>query len=161
MLNRLFPAQIDNRYRGYLSALVLFVPVVLLKLVIAFNTMNLNPWISSRRVIKSADGIPLDSYSTQAQETVVMLFADWGLAQLLFCALCILALARYRAMVPVLYLLLLIDQIGRKALANMHAIERASSSSDAGALINLALLATLLIGFALSLQDRRANSVGA
>jgi hypothetical protein len=161
MLARLFPKQIDNDYRGYLLALILFVPVVLLKLTIGVNTMGVNPWVSSRRVITGADGIPLDTFSPAAQEIVVLLFAYWGLAQVLLCVLCLLALVRYRALVPLMYLLLLADQLGRKALTQLHTVEptAASAGSNIGFFINLGLLAALLIGFALSIQDK-SRAVG-
>lgn len=155
MLARLFPKQFDNQYRGYLAALVLFAPIVLIKLAIGINTTGLNPWVPTERVITGADGIPLETFSPAAQEIVVKLFAYWGLSQVVFCGLCLLALVRYRALVPLLYLMLLADQLGRKGLALLHTAEAAGNvGTPIGSAINLGLLAALLIGFILSLQDR-------
>jgi hypothetical protein len=155
MLARIFPKQFDNQYRGYLAALILFVPIVLLKLTIGINTTGLNPWVPVQRVITGADGIPLDTFSPAAQEIVVRLFASWGLTQVLLCGLCLLALVRYRALVPLLYLMLLADQLGRKGLALLHTTEAvASVGTPIGSAINLGLLAALLIGFVLSIQDK-------
>jgi hypothetical protein len=155
MLARLFPTQFDNQFRGYLAALILFAPIVLMKLAIGINTMGVNPWVPTRRVITGADGIPLDTFSPAAQELVVHLFAYWGLTQFLLCALCLLALVRYRALVPLMYLMLLADQLGRKGLALLHPTEAAASAgTPIGFTINLALLAALVIGFVLSIQDK-------
>ncbi len=156
MLARLFPKQFDNEYRGYVAALILFAPIVLMKLAIGINTTGLNPWVPVQRVITGADGIPLDTFSPAAQEIVVRLFAYWGLTQVLLSALCLLALVRYRALVPLMYLVLLADQLGRKGLALLHTTEAVTSvGTPIGSAINLGLLTALLIGFVLSLADRR------
>jgi hypothetical protein len=54
-----------------------------------------------------------------------------------------------------MYLMLLADQLGRKGLALLHPTEAAASAgTPIGFTINLALLAALVIGFVLSIQDK-------
>jgi hypothetical protein len=53
MLNRLFPAQIDNRYRGYRLALWLLYPITFLNAVIDLASI-----FSPDGGAQSADGIP-------------------------------------------------------------------------------------------------------
>jgi len=50
MLSRIFPAQIDNNYRGYRLAIWLLVPIVLLRGLIGFNSI-----FFSRTVATSAE----------------------------------------------------------------------------------------------------------
>ena len=57
----------------------------------------------------SADGIPLHTFTPAGAQAVVSLFAIWGLAQLIICLLCILALVRYRSIIPFMFVLLLLD----------------------------------------------------
>ena len=57
MLGRLFPTQFDNDYDGQPLAMWLLVPILLLRLVIGFNSI-----ISTRMVAVDADGIPLKSF---------------------------------------------------------------------------------------------------
>jgi hypothetical protein len=95
LTDRLLPQRVDNTYPGYKLAIWLFGAVVLMKL-----AMSLNSIFNGYVVASSADGIPLDTFSSAAARTVVALFAIWGLAHLMICLLCILVLARYRSMVP-------------------------------------------------------------
>lgn len=158
MLNRLFPRQIDNAYQGNVLAIWLLVPVVGLKTLMGFNVAGLNPWVSSRFVLQSADGIPVDSFPPQAASVTAFMFQSWGLALLVLALLGVIALLRYRAMLPLMYLALGVEQIGRKLISVISPIVQteASSGISLGAWINWGLSAALVIGFALSLAPRRA-----
>lgn len=154
MLSRLFPKQIDNDYRGYRLAIWILVPIVLLKLAMGFNVAGLNPWVSNRMVAERADGIPLDSFGVEAASTVMFMFASWGLGLLLLNLLALIALIRYRAMIPLIYLLLSLEQFGRKGVAVMSPIVRETARTEGfapGALINWGLMIALAVGLVLSL----------
>ena len=157
MLGRIFPKQIDNTYSGYWLAVWLLVPIVFVK-----AAMGLNSIINTRLVIESADKIPLDTYGAGAAATIIFLFKAWGLCLLLLSLLGALALVRYRAMVPLVYLLLLIENAGRKVMTLLDPVPTVSSSAEPslGFTINLALVTALLIGFALSLGTPRAAAEG-
>lgn len=158
MLSNLLPKQIDNGYRGHALAIWLLIPIVLMKLLMGVNVAGLNPWISSRFVLQNADGIPVDTFPAEAGAVAVFLFASWGLALLVISLLGVVILIRYRAMIPIMYLLLLIEQIGRKGLAMVHDIGGSGGAAvgvSPGLWINWGLSAALVIGFALSLLRAR------
>lgn len=163
MLGRLFPKQFDNDYRGWWLAIWLLVPVVLVKLVMGFNVAGFNPWISNRMVAESADGIPLDSFGAEGASTAMFMFASWGLMLLLINLLALLAVIRYRAMVPLILLLLTLEQVGRKAIGTMSPIVREAAVKADGlapaALINWGFLIVLAIGLVLSLMPRSTAAV--
>ena len=150
MLERIFPRQIDNRFSGYRAGLWLFALFVAVKLVMTVNSI-LNP----RAVASGPDAIPLDSYSAGGAETVIRLFSLLALGQLALVVLGVVALVRYRAMIPLLYLLLLAEHLGRRAIGVLHPIDR-TGGSPVGLYINLALLAVLVVGLGLSLLTRPA-----
>jgi len=151
MLHRIFPRQFDNTFRGHWVAIWILVPVVLLELVIGANSI-----INTRSVAMGADGIPLDRFGDEAATTVISLFALLGLSRLLFGLLGVMVLIRYRAMIPFIYLLLLLLQMGSKALLLLHpAIRSIGHNSASGSTIILALIAMLLTGFVLSLLGGR------
>jgi hypothetical protein len=163
MLNRIFPKQFDNTYCGHWLAIWIFVPVVLVKLIMGVNVAGLDPLISNVDIVKSADRVPLDSFGAEAASLVVFLFASWALGLLLFSLLALLALIRYRAMIPLMYLVLSIEQIGRKGLLLINPIIRVrepivkaveTGGISIGALINWGLTAGLVVGFLLSLRER-------
>lgn len=150
MINRIFPKQFDNAYRGSPLALWLFALFLLLRL-----AMSVNSLINTRTVAMGGDGIPLDSYGAGGAEAVLLLFALLGLSHLAPVVLGIIALIRYRAMIPLTYLLLLMEMAGRRAFIMANPIERIGEASPVGLYINVALLAALAIGFVLSIQTRR------
>jgi len=148
MLEYIFPPQIDNSYRGHRLALWLFIPVVILKLM-----MSLGSIFIGETVLRAADGIPLDAYSPAAAHTVVSLFAAWGLFHLMMVLLCILALARYRAMVPFMFGLLLAEHVTRKQLVLAFLpIDRVATLANIAT--NTVLLILMIAGLALSLWRR-------
>ena len=79
-------------------------------------SMSVNSILNGRLVASSADGIPLDTFTAAGAQTVVSLFAILGLSQLLICLIGILVLVRYRALVPLLFSLLLLEYGGRRLI---------------------------------------------
>ncbi len=158
MLGRLFPRQIDNTYQGHVLAIWLFVPVVLLKTLMGFNVAGLNPWVGSRFILQTADGVPVDTFPPEAASISVFLFASWGLALLVLALLAILSLVRYRAMLPLMFLALSVEQIGRKVLSTVHLPPAPEQDGvSASALINGGLTAALAVGLILSLLKVRSR----
>jgi len=73
----------------------------------------------------------------------------------------VMALIRYRAMIPFIYLLLLALQLGSKALLLLHpAIRSIGHNTAAGSAVILGLIAMLLTGFVLSLLGERGPNPG-
>jgi hypothetical protein len=66
----------------------------------------------------------------------------------------LVVLVRYRAMIPLMLLILLVEHLGRRALIMLNPTERAEGVSI-GFYINVALAAVLLAGLALSVWRRR------
>lgn len=73
MLTRLFPARIDNTFRGPRLALWLFVPLVTVRLLQGLNSIAL-----AERIMATADGIPVSTYPADAARTAISLFALLG-----------------------------------------------------------------------------------
>ena len=164
MLNRIFPKQIDNTYRGYWLALWIYVPIILMKFAMGINVAGVNPWISNMYILKEVDGVPLDTFGAEAGSTIVYMAASWALGLLLLSSLGLLVLIRYRAMIPLMFLVLSIEQVGRKGISLMNPIVRAVESQGLapGAIVNWALTAALIVGLALSLarrKDERENTL--
>ena len=91
---------------------------------------------------------------------IIFLFKALGLAIALLGLLSVAALLRYRAMIPLMYLILLIENVGRKLMTVAGPVATSSSGGlpSFAFTINLALIRALLIGLALSLHDRPATS---
>jgi hypothetical protein len=146
MFDRFLPRRIDNSYRGHKLALWLFALVVLMKTSIGLGTI-----FNGRNAAISADGIPLDTFTPAAAQAFVSLFAAWGLAQAMIGLLCVVVLVRYRAMVPFMYSLLLLEHLSRRVIFFVMPIARAEDAP--GLFINLALVALMVVGLLLSLRN--------
>ena len=157
MASLLLPSQLDNVFRGRKASLGLLVLVLLSKLAMGTNIL-----LNARSVAAGADGIPLDRFGNGGAEAVIAFFALWGMGQILLAALGTLALIRYRAMVPLIWLLFLVEHLARKAVFAAYPVARAGTAMvapgwSAATLINLILLLVLAVGLALSLWPRRES----
>lgn len=146
MSSQLLPPQADNTYHGHKLALWIFAVVVLLRVVISVNSI-----FNGHSVASSADGIPLDTFTPAGARTVVSLFALLGLSSLMICLLCILVLARYRALVPLMFVLLLMEHLSKRLTLQVMPIVR--TGTPPGFFMNLVLLTLLVVGLALSLRS--------
>jgi hypothetical protein len=146
---RLFPKRFDARFQGHSSALWLLGLFIALKLVMSVNSI-----FNTVSVAVGADGIPLDSFGSEAARAVLMLFALMSLGQLMLALIALAALARWRALVPFIYLVLIGEHLARRFIVQSYAVARAEGA-PAGAYVNYGLLALLVLGLALSLITPR------
>jgi hypothetical protein len=121
--------------------------------------MSTNSILNTASIASGPDGFALERYGTEGAAAVLMLFALNAVGQLTLVLLSILALARYKAMVPLIYLVWLLDQTGRRLLVESYAVER-SGSGGTGFWINMGLLMLLAVGAAVATftTGRRAPS---
>jgi len=111
MWQRLFPGRLDNDYRGHPVALWVFVPITLVTIV-----RSLIHIFVADGGAQSIAAIPLDAMTPNGAAAVVLIFALWGLSQLLLGLLYVVVLWRYRALLPLMYVLLLVEYAGRLLL---------------------------------------------
>ena len=154
----LFPQTIDNKYRGQWLALILFTPVLLLKLLMGFNVAGFNPTISVRDILIDVDGIPLDTYSASAASDLVFFANAWGLSLFIICLFGVIAFIRYRAMLPLAILMLTLEQSMRKAMSVAETGLGIGPEMSAGNIINWVLTLVLVAALFLSMMRRRSVS---
>lgn len=145
--SRLLPACIDNRYRGHPVALWIFVLITLQKF-----AMSLTHLLKADGGAQSISTIPLDSYSPSAAQNIVGLFARMGLEQLIFAVILMLVLFRYRAMIPLMYVLIVALYLGSKVVAQFKPLVLAGTSGVSTPMLVIAILSA--IGLVLSLTGR-------
>jgi hypothetical protein len=150
MFGRLFPKQFNNDYRGHTLAIWLLAVIVLLKILQSVNAMDLNPWIDARTIAQTADRIPIDSFTPVVADIMMLKTKVWGYDHLLLNLIAVIALIRYRTMIPFMYLVLLADQVGRRIIVAQNPIERSGEVSLALEIALLATIGAMFIGFVLS-----------
>lgn len=95
--------------------------------------------------------IPLDSFTTNGRATVIHIFAHWGLSPLLLALLYVVVLWRYQSLIPLLYLLVLVEYTGRLLLT--FAKPFSTHGTAPGAIDNYILITLALVMLALSLKE--------
>jgi len=95
MLNRFLPPSLNDGYHGSRISLWMFGVVLFIE-----GGIGLRSAVQPRLVAMGADGLPLDRFDPAAVSAVVALFALVGLARLAIALMGVVALVRYRALVP-------------------------------------------------------------
>jgi hypothetical protein len=151
MLESVFPSAADFTYRGSRIALWLLGLVLFLKLAIALGAI-----FNGHYAATVADGIPIDSYTPQGAQAFLSLFAALGLSQFILGALGVVLLLKYRPLVPLFLLLLLVEYIARKGVNAYLPIVRIGQAT--GGAINWAIFGVMVLAFILSIrQTNRAR----
>lgn len=140
MLNRLLPDRID-RYDGHPLAVWLFVPITVVTI-----GRSLVHVFKADGGAQSIATIPLDAMTSGGAEAVVTLFALWGLSQLLIGLFYFVVLLRYRGLIPLMALAMLVEYLGRMLIGMAKPIP--SLETPPGVIGNylMILLASVMLG---------------
>lgn len=148
MLARMFPSVADNRYRGLAPALWLFVLLAVMKV-----GLGLAHILRADGGAQSVSTIPLDTYPAGAAQNIVGLMARMGLEQVLLGLVFFIVLLRYRALVPLMYLVAVLHFLGGRAIGTMKPLALAGVSG--AATMHLVIGAIAVVGLLLSLAGKR------
>ncbi len=147
MVKRILPAECDNHYHGHKSALWVFAVISIMKLAVSVVHM-----FYADGGAQSIATIPLNTYSAGAAQNLIALYARLGLEQLSLCVLFLLVLLRYRAMIPLMYVLVVAGHIAQRGVAYMKpTVVAGTSGAGPPALV---LTALSIVGLVLSLRGR-------
>lgn len=158
-MGRIFPRQFDNDYRGHWLAVVLFFLIFGLKAAQAISSL-----IMTRRIMTGADALPIDTYGAAGEQAAIGLFATLSMYGLILPAIGLVALVRYRSMIPLLFLMLIAVQGGARVVRQYYPIDRAVDAANSfaghsiGFWVNNGILAATVIGLLLSLAGRRRSA---
>ena len=147
MLEKMFPKQLNNDYAGSLIARWVFVLLTAVTLV-----RSLIHIFSPDGGAQSIATIPLDSFTSDGAAAVILTFSLWGLSQFLIGIIYIVVLWRYQALIPFMYLLIIIEYSMRIVLGFLKPIETAGTAP--GAIGNFIIVPFTAIMLFLSLRKR-------
>ena len=145
IINRILPQNINNTYLGYDLAKYVFYVLTAITL-----------WRSQHHLFSPDGGaqsiatIPLDTFTSSGAAAVIGVFGLWGLSQLIIGILYLLTSLRYRALIPLMYILMCVEYCIRAFyFPNFKPIPTAGTAP--GALGNLPLIVISLTMLILSL----------
>ena len=148
MRTRLLPAVIDNTFRGHRVALWLLGFVTAVKVAQIVSVM-----VDGAGIVATADGVPLDTFSGRAAQTIVAAFVGMGISRLFICGVCTTTLLRYRSVVPIVFTALAVHDVARELV-----LLPIRSGVPIGVYVNLALLALTVAGVGLSIVNRQTRA---
>jgi hypothetical protein len=144
---KMFPKQLNNDYRGSLIAKWVFVLLTAVTLVRSLIHM-----FSPDGGAQSIATIPLDSFTSDGASAVILIFSLWGLSQSLIGFIYTVVLWRYQALIPFMYLLIIVEYTMRIVLGVLKPIETVGTAP--GAVGNFIIVPLAVIMLFLSLRDR-------
>ena len=104
---------------------------------------------------QSIASVPLDQFSREGAAAVITSFALWGLSQLLLSVVMVLVAVRYRGLIPAVYLLILMEYLGRIAIGLSKPLP--TLTTPPGAAGNLVFITVAVIGLALCFREARSD----
>jgi hypothetical protein len=146
MVNRIFPSPVSNIFPGYKLALYVFVLITIFTVV-----RSLIHILATDGGAQSIANIPLDTFGGAAKSVVIHIFSLWGLAQLLMGIVYVVVLFKYKSLIPLMYILIIIEYSMRIVLGIFEPIE--TLSTPPGAIVNLILIPLSVLMLLLSLKS--------
>jgi hypothetical protein len=146
-MNYLFPSLIDNEYKG--KKIPLFFFYLLIPVTIIRSLVHI---FKADGGAQSIANIPLHLYSEQASDTIVHFFSEWGLSQLLFGVLYIVVLIKYKSLIPLMYLFMVLEYSTRLFLAYYKPFVLEGYAP--GGIANYFLVPLFVVMFILSLKKQ-------
>ncbi len=147
MMDKIFPKTADNNYPGSKIALWVFTLLAL------FSTgRSLVHYFAPDGGAGSIAGLDL----SKGAENIVFSFGLWGLSQLIYAFIQLLVAFRYRTLIPLFYIILFIETIGRMAVGRMKPPVLLHGTPPGG-IANYILLVLTIIMFILSLRTAKGS----
>ncbi|MEE4194745.1 MAG: hypothetical protein V2J07_06080 [Anaerolineae bacterium] len=147
-LHRLFPLTVDNQYQGAKIAqwgLILMVAISIGR--------SLAHIFLPDGGAQSIATIPLNTFSASAEAVIIGMFAQWGLSQLMVGLMMAVVLWRYRSLIPLMWLFILLEWSGRLLIGLAKPFETVNTAPGAVGNRVIPLLAVLML--VLSLREKK------
>ena len=114
---KLLPVVVDNQFRGIKLSQYAFLLITAATIV-----RSLIHVLATDGGAQSIATIPLESYSPQAAATVILMFSFWGLSQLLMGFVYLVVYLKYKSLIPMMYVLMIVEYAMRIVIGQMKPI---------------------------------------
>ena len=153
IIQKLFPSQANNDYRGSKIALYASYPILAVLLFRScVHFLKGDGGVNSIATIVKFAGTP------DPNRVIYMFSSLWGSQQLLFVLLFIVILVRYRSLLPLLYTILVVEVIFRLVVGFLHPLTAEFYiRTPPGKAGNLPMLVVFTAMLLLSLRERKVT----
>ncbi len=147
-MNKILPSNIDNTFRGRKVALWFF--YLITAVTVVRSCIHIFKYDGGAQSIAT---IPLDTYTDAGAATVILIFSYWGLSQLMFGLIQVIAALRYKSLIPLMYLFMVFEYVGRFGISLFKPIE--TTGQAPGGIANIVLPFVCFIMFLLSINESK------
>ncbi len=138
---KLLPAVVDNQFRGIKLSQYAFLLITAATIV-----RSLIHVFAADGGAQSIATIPLNAYPADAAATVVLMFSLWGLSQLLMGIVYLGVYVKYKSLIPMMYVLMIIEYAMRIVIGQMKPIVTVGTAPGSiGNWIMIPVCAVLLV----------------
>jgi len=148
VLSKILPKEIHNEFPGYKFSLYGFLIIIIFTVARSVAHILLPDG--------GAGSIATIDLTVEGADTIIGMFAQWGLSQLLMAVVYIVVLFRYKSLIPFMYMIFISEYIGRIIVGLFKPIETLGTAPGAIGNIPLILLGVILFIFAI-LEPRRSD----
>ena len=113
----LLPSPVDNNFRGVKLSQYAFLLITAATIVRSVIHV-----FAPDGGAQSIATIPLSSYSAEAAATIIFMFSFWGLSQLLMGIVYLGVYVKYKSLIPMMYVLLIVEYAMRIVIGQMKPI---------------------------------------
>ncbi len=158
MFESILPRSMEQGYRGHPVARWVLLGLTLITLV--RSLIHMFKYDGGAQSIAT---IPLDTFTPGGSDAVVLIFAFWGLSQLLLGLVYAVVLWRYPALIPFIYIFFVAEYVGRGLLGLTNPIETVETAPGARANLLFPILGAVMFFLSLPRSDEQspeATAVG-
>ncbi|SDB50758.1 hypothetical protein SAMN03097699_1790 [Flavobacteriaceae bacterium MAR_2010_188] len=148
----ILPKTIDNSYQGKNIAKYLFYLLTVITVVRSGIHM-----LSADGGAQSIATIPLDSYSEQASQSVILIFALWGLSQLIMGIFYVIVALRYKSLIPLMYVFIFMEYTMRVILGYIKPI--VTEGTAPGSIGNYIMIPLAIVLFLVSINKNKKQQI--
>lgn len=147
MIQRLLPFSATNDYRGHPLAKWVFVALTVITI-----GRSLAHMFAEDGGAGSIASITLDAFGPGGANTVITIFALWGLSQLIIGLIYLVVFWRYQSLIPLMYVFFVFEYVMR-LIAPAYSPGLETLETPPGAIVNLIFIPLGLVMLVLSLRD--------
>ncbi len=141
MLERILPEQITNEFPGYKFSAYAFLVLTTIAVARSLAHMFLPDG--------GAESIATIDLSVAGADTIISIFAQWGLSQLLMAGFYIVVFFRYKSLIPLMYVIVIAEYVGRIGMGLLKPLETVGTAPGAIGNFIIIPLAIILLFFAI------------
>lgn len=147
LINKILPKSIDNNYKGYRIAAIVFLLVAVMGVV-----RSCIHFFAPDGGASSIAGMDL---SVAGANGIIFAFSLWGSAQLLYAFIQLVVFFRYKTLIPFMYIIMFLETVFRMLVGHMKPVHFAHTPP--GQIGNYIFIPLTIIMFIFSIMNREAE----